>query len=435
VKGRSSIAARAAWAAFASAGFAAALAAILASVLADLFVLQRTDLYLVTVATEVTRELGSADDVATIESVLRDEQQEVTSTGIRLAIYGSAARPLAGDTNVPSIEGHRCTTVGVLRVCSVPVRGERHVVAATLRETSSRSVAIAAFAAAALAGCVAWGLARVLSRGAVGPLVRLQGRLAGLPLDGATPARALGEDEGVAEVDELRAGLHTLLGRMHDALERSSNFAASAAHELRTPLTALRAELELMVEAKDAISPDSLRVALRKVAQLQSLTERLLVLATPDGGGDEGLEVVSLRDVVDEALSLLPAEEAARISIEEETDACVLGDAPALGMLVSNGLSNALKFGNRVRLEIRSMDGTAVLAIEDDGPGVPEGDRARMFEPFARGGGAKRVPGHGLGLALVAHVAKRHRGRALLTGARHVPKGTRLEVQLPLVAG
>ncbi|HRG99533.1 MAG TPA: HAMP domain-containing sensor histidine kinase, partial [Polyangiaceae bacterium] len=308
---------------------------------------------------------------------------------------------------------------------------------------------LAAAVAAALAGGVAWILARRLSRRAVEPLVRLQSRIAGRSLEATRPAMApgdLGADEGIAEVDALRGALEALLARMHDALERSSQFAASAAHELRTPLTSLRAELELLAEgarARDeasveaeaeraASSARALGVALRKVAQLQALTERLLVLATPSGSGSEHEELVSLRDVLDEALAALSTDDAARLTVAEgDADAVVRGDALALGMAVSNGLSNALKFGDRVRLELDATSDPAVVAIEDDGPGVPEGERARMFAPFARGGGASGVPGHGLGLALVAHVVKRHGGRARLTAPRHGPRGARLELELP----
>jgi two-component system, OmpR family, sensor histidine kinase MprB len=449
VKVRStSIAARAAWAAFASAGFAAAIAAVAASAFAEILVLRQTDEHLIDAATELARELRTAHDAPAIENVVRDEQQEATSTGIRFAIYGPSARPLAGDTNVPLVE-RPCATNGDLRICRVSAPGGTDVVAATLRKTAHTLLGLAALVAAALAGCVAWAIARVLSRRAVGPLVRLQACIASMPFEGATraapPLESLGSDEGVAEVDALRGALRSLLGRMHDAIERSSHFAANAAHELRTPLTALRAELELMAEAEpietggragDSSAPLalSLRVALRKVAQLQSLTERLLFLAMPDGSGEDAFEVVSMRDVVDEAIAALAPEDASRVAIADEADLFVRGDPAALGIALSNGLANALKFGAHVSLETFVHDDLAVVAIEDDGPGVPEDERARMFEPFVRGAGSNRVQGHGLGLALVAHVSKRHRGRACLTAARNGPRGARLEIRLPRAA-
>lgn len=429
-----SIAARAVWAAFASAVIAAAIAATAASAFAELLVLRQTDRHLMAVALELTRDLDNASDARAIANVVADEQGEVTSTGIRLAVYGAGPPALAGDSNVPFVDSDGCSTVRELRICSVLATGGSHVVAGTLRETSHALLASAALGAAALAGCVAWVIARVLSRRAVEPLVRLQARIANTSVDAmrvAEPRFVFGPDEGVSEVDDLRRALETLLARMRDAIDRSSHFAANAAHELRTPLTALRAELELMSEG--AASKPSLDLALRKVAQLQTLTERLLVLAAPDGADVDGFEVVSLRDVVDEALGVLAAEDVARIALgDEDADVFVRGDSQALRMVVSNGLSNALKFGTRVRVELGTIDGVSFVAIEDDGPGVPERDRARMFEPFARGDSARRIPGHGLGLALVADVAHRHGGRAELKAAQHGAHGARLEVRLPL---
>lgn len=439
-----SIAARAAWAAFVSAALSGAFAALVASVLADLFVLRQTDRHLVTAAQELTREIGAASPQESLASIVEDEQREVTSTGIRLAVH-EAGRASVGDPNVPRVAAGECATNARLRVCAVAVDSTRQVVAGTLRETSSSAVAIAAIAAAAFAGCIAWGLARVLSRRAVAPLVRLQTRIAELPLDRATRASRhslLGADEGIVEIDALRRVLETLLARMHDAIERSTNFAANAAHELRTPLTALRGELELVSEAAvtDEDGARAVAVARRKVAHVQALIERLLVLATPEDDAppeDDGFTMVSLRDVIDEVVAELPTEDAARVVVAEGVDAYVRGEPTTLGMLVSNGISNALKFGTRARVEIGVGEGAgrahlAHLAIEDDGPGIPAEDRARLFEPFARGDGAKRVPGHGLGLALVAHVAKRHRGEARLVEPHHGDRGIRLEITLPL---
>ncbi|HRH01141.1 MAG TPA: hypothetical protein PLR99_33105, partial [Polyangiaceae bacterium] len=156
-----SIAARAAWAAFASAAIAAAVAAIASLAkdlpkgtklaLADLLVVRQTDRHLVAVATELARELDGASDARSAARVVDDEQREVTSTGIRLAVYGAGARPLAGDANVPLVEAGACASARGLRVCGVPA-GDARVVAGTLRQTSYGSLALAAAVAAALAG-------------------------------------------------------------------------------------------------------------------------------------------------------------------------------------------------------------------------------------------------------------------------------------------
>lgn len=391
---------------------------------------------------ELAQDLEAAHDLDGIEAVLRQEQQEVTSVGIRFAIYSAEGRMLAGEQGVHLID-EPCATVAGLRTCSSSTTSGARVLAATLREPTYPLLVVAALAAASLAGMAAWALGRVLSARAVSPLVRLQTRIANVPLEG--PARSSprpdvwGDAEGVSEVDELRTALSMLLGRMNDAIDRSVRFAANAAHELRTPLTALRAELELAAEAElndgtrlDPSRSGSIEVALRKVSQLQSLTERLLTLATPDGGAD-GFEVVSLRDVIDDVVATLPASDRARVTIADDDDVFVRGDSETLGIAVSNGLSNALKFGAQAFIEVSALDDHATVAIEDDGPGIPADERGRMFEPFARARSTKGVPGHGLGLALVEHVATCHRGHANLIPARHGRTGARLEIVLPIV--
>lgn len=429
---RTTLSARAAWAALASAGVAAAIAAVAASVFADAVVQRGLDRRLSAAASELVHELDSASAARSLDAIVREEQDEVAVSGVRLVVYGPTGTRLAGDAAVPRGDG--CRTRDELRSCGVLASNGNVVVAAGLRETNTGLLALAAAAAAAIAALVAWLIARALSRRAVAPLVRLRSRIADLPLDATSslPPIDLGTDEGVSEVDDLRSALRVLLTRMRESLDHSSRFAANAAHELRTPLTSLRAELELLAE-HPAEGADSLATALRKVDQLQTLTERLLLLATPREN-TETFELLSLRDVIDDVLADLTESERERIRTIDDADVLIQGDAAALRILVSNGLSNALKFAEHVEVELGVEDGQAVLALDDDGPGVSEEVRASVFEPFVRGQ-TKRVPGHGLGLALVAHVARWHSGTAELLPSRRRASGARLEVRIPAPDG
>jgi two-component system sensor histidine kinase TctE len=105
----------------------------------------------------------------------------------------------------------------------------------------------------------------------------------------------------------------------------------------------------------------------------------------------------------------------------------VRGDAMLLATLISNAVGNAVKFGTNVTVRARGEGTTAILEVADDGPGVPRGMRDAVFEPFVRGVGSS-VPGSGLGLAVIASVARRHGGEARF---RDVPRGAMLEVTLP----
>ena len=118
-----------------------------------------------------------------------------------------------------------------------------------------------------------------------------------------------------------------------------------------------------------------------------------------------------------------------------EADALVKGDAVLLGTMVANGLANALKFGSRVVAGLYILDSEVIVHVDDDGPGVDATDRERAFEPFFRSSDAlrRRLPGHGLGLALIRHIAQTHGGDALFVDKTE--RGARLEIRLPLAEG
>lgn len=444
---QSSLAARVSLASLASAAFAAALAAIVACSFADMLLAREADRGLSAAATELARDLALPSS-RPVEDVIREEEDEGTSLGARFAVVGGAGERVGGDHHLGRT-ALGCTTFDDLRTCTVAGKNGARITAGMRSESRLGLFAFAALAAATLAAFVAWGLGGALARRALAPLVRLQGRIAALRLDGApeaTRTAALGDAEGVREVDELREAVHVLQARMHEALAHASRFASNAAHELRTPLTTLRAELELIAEGANEAAPASppdgdastrpegavgVGRALAKVRQLQDLTERLLVLASPEIR-EGARELVSLREIVEEiVLDLAPAD-AARVAVEARDDGAVRGDAAAIGIVVSNGLSNALKFGDRVAVEIGKTGKDAIVAIEDDGPGVSDEDRDKVFEPFERGSRAPRAEGHGIGLALVAHIAKRHGGSATLLASRRFRSGTRLEVRFPI---
>jgi signal transduction histidine kinase len=216
------------------------------------------------------------------------------------------------------------------------------------------------------------------------------------------------------------------------ALEQAQRFAANAAHEIRTPLTAVRAELDLLAEsaapAHDLAA--DLSAARSKVADLILLVEKLLVLATPKQIANEPNEVVSLRDVLEDVVSGLEPDQVRRVQLSD-ADALVRGDATLLASMFANALVNALKFGNEVRVELTVKEGIVSVIIDDDGPGIAEADWERVFEPFYRDRSPqhRRQPGHGLGLALVRHIAESHGGGAFFQHPRQT--GARLELVLP----
>jgi signal transduction histidine kinase len=223
-----------------------------------------------------------------------------------------------------------------------------------------------------------------------------------------------------------------LLERVRTALDQAQRFAANAAHELRTPLTAVRAELELLAEHRSLASDiaGDLAAAQSKVGDLVVLVERLLVLATPKRVHADPNEIVALRDVLEDVVRDLSPEQIGRVRLSDG-DALVRGDRTLLESMFANAVTNGLKFGSEVGVTLTVAHGVATIQVDDDGPGLDEADWERVFEPFYRDPAAlrRRQPGHGLGLALVRHIAESHGGRAFFLHREGA--GARLQIQLP----
>jgi signal transduction histidine kinase len=235
-----------------------------------------------------------------------------------------------------------------------------------------------------------------------------------------------------AELEELRASIVELVRELGGALSSARGFAAEAAHELRTPLTTIAGELELLEEKAPPEDVAAVAAARRRVFDLVTLVQRLLILAQPDALALAHASAVDLADVLDAVRGALPPERRERVRGEADEDVLVRGDAALLGALLTNAVDNALKFStDEVRVRIHRVAGEAVLEVSDRGPGIAEEERERVFEPFYRSRGARKsgALGHGVGLALIAHVARVHGGSARIDSAPG--EGTRLEVRLP----
>lgn len=434
---RTSLVGRVAWAAALAACSAALVAAAATSVLAAFLLQGAEDRRLREAALTLAMELSEEPPTAThVEEIVRDETEETEHTGILFAAFDHQGQRIAGDLRIRIAERGECALNASesLRLCAADSTNGLIAVAASAHSLPTSLFAISALVAALVAGAAAWLVSRPLSRTAIAPLARLRRRLAELDIDAATQTD-LGPAEHVWEVDELRKTMTQLLGRVNQAIDQARRFAANAAHELRTPLTTVRAELELLIEAARRIpeipeASENLARVERRIAELGLLIERLLILATPKSAPSEGSEMVSLRDVIEDAIASLPVESREVVSSHEE-DALIRGDAVLMTTLVTNALSNALKFGQRVRVEVHVQGREAVLCFEDDGPGLSAEDRERVFEPFFRTVDAdrRRIPGHGLGLALVRHIADTHGGSVSFLDTE---KGARLEVRLPI---
>ncbi|HEX9887993.1 MAG TPA: ATP-binding protein [Nitriliruptorales bacterium] len=246
----------------------------------------------------------------------------------------------------------------------------------------------------------------------------------------STLSDRLPEPTSARELHQLTATLNEMLGRLEAGARRQQEFIADASHELRTPLAAMRAELEVALAHADTAEWQPVaRRLLADQRRLEQLTTDLLTLARlEDAGIRLDAEPVDLAPIVAVELDALT-------TVELETDmrpVQVQGSAADLARLVRNLVDNAARYADR-RIAVVLCDeaGHAVLRVDDDGPGVPEADRERVFERFTRLDGSRTRAGGGvgIGLALVRRVAEAHGGSVTIGDAPL--GGARFEVRIP----
>ena len=340
---------------------------------------------------------------------------------------------------VPSRNG-----TGPVRLMAESFRGLGLVYATTSLSGVSQTVGqlelILIFGSAAAGLIAAGGVAWVMRRG-LRPIEVMAGQAdkinAGDLTDRVSPA------DPRTEIGRLSAALNGMLARIEDFVaereasqEATRRFFADASHELRTPLASLRANAELYQQGalpgRDQVDEAMRRITL-EAQRMGVLVDDMLRLARLDQHPGRQFEPVDL--------SVLAAEcvQRARTASPQRAWRCeitggveVTGDEELLRRAIDNVLANVAAHtpaGSTGTLTVTGRDGRAVLAVSDDGPGVPAEQLARIFDRFYRAAGAARRPGSGLGLAIVAAVVAAHDGE--VAAAAREPHGLRIALTLP----
>lgn len=239
------------------------------------------------------------------------------------------------------------------------------------------------------------------------------------------------------EFDQLAETINDMLdriGRLMDGVRQVSN---AIAHDLRTPLTRARARLE--DAATHASNAAELRAAIeRATADLDGIIavfQALLRIAEIEAGARRsafaGFDLAPrLADLAD-LYGVLAEEKGLELATDIPRHLPAYGDRELIQQAVANLLDNAVKFspaGGAIRIAARAAGTDVVITITDQGPGIPEADRARATERFFRGEAARSTPGAGLGLATVLAIAQLHQGQLVLEDAH---PGLRAELILP----
>ena len=383
----------------------------------------------------------------------------ITAKGVRAEISAAAAEQLAAlpaDMRPRTVE---LDGLGRYRLVSFPAHNPGEAVVTGLPTADIDDtllwllVMFCIVSAVALLAAATVGV--VLIRRQLEPLARVSSaaqQIAGLELDRGEvrmPTPIVDVDPAAAhtEVGQLGGALNRMLDRIAGALSarqasetRVRQFVADASHELRTPLAAIRGYTEL-AQRKQRELPDDVAHAMNRVEseteRMTQLVEDMLLLARLDAGRPLQRETVDLTRLVVDAVSdahIAGPDYAWELDLPEEP-VLICGDEARLHQMLANLLANARTHtppGSAVTTSLAvSEDAYAVLAVLDDGPGIPAGLLPEVFERFARGDSSRSRRGGstGLGLAIADAVVRAHDGTI---DVRSEPGRTEFVVRLPL---
>jgi len=394
---------------------------VAAALLTWRFVEEQTPQYL-DVAAELTGALlpdadaPQEDDQKALDALhrkLRFDLALYRPDGSLLAVAGRP--PPRFDPNRARI-GWRRTNSGPTFTLQLP--DGRWLVARQVRERPSPTLWIAGFllllAAAIALG--AWPVVRRLGR-------RLERLKTGVEQLGGGNLGARVQVEGRDELASLAESFNRSAQRIEELVSAHRLLLANCSHELRTPLARISVAAALLGDSADAKTREELK---RDIAELDHLIEEILLSSRLEAA--KGLEH---NEPVD--LLALAAEEAAHYDTEATGQPVTInGDRLLLRRLIRNLLENARRYAGDgpIDVSVTNDAGRAVLEVRDHGPGIPEDERERIFEPFYRLIATRESGrGSGLGLALVREIARRHGGEAVCLAADG--GGSRFRIDLP----
>jgi signal transduction histidine kinase len=298
---------------------------------------------------------------------------------------------------------HRHPVAGIVEITLPVVRGTELVTTVFLprREPWPFQFILAALVAVVTASTVAAFAARRVAR----PLSKLADAASEVARGGDAPRM---EETGPDDVRRAAAAFNAMTDQVTRTLESQRQLLSAVGHDLRTPITAMRINAEFIVDT-------DVRERIEKnLEELQALTEAVLTAAR--GAGWEERRKIDLAALVDSVC----------VDLEEIGKPVTWDTGPAvptscrpneIRRAVRNLIENAITYGKSAHVHLQELDGAIAIIVEDEGPGISEGDRARVFEPFLRleGSRSHETGGAGLGLTLVKAIAEAHGGSIELT--------------------
>jgi signal transduction histidine kinase len=242
---------------------------------------------------------------------------------------------------------------------------------------------------------------------------------ASIDADGVMPRLP---ETGPAELKATARALNTMTARLKNAAESRMRLVAAAGHDLRTPMTRMRLRAEFLDEEDRAMW-------LNDLEELDRIADSAIQLVREETHREKS-QLLRVDQVITEICQDLASMKASVTVMKME--AVTISSAPlALTRAVRNLVINAATHGGGAFVTVGLESSTALITIDDEGPGIPEQSMSRVFEPFFRVDAARRKsgPGAGLGLAIAKEIVERHGGK--LTLQNRSPKGLRQEICFP----
>jgi signal transduction histidine kinase len=239
------------------------------------------------------------------------------------------------------------------------------------------------------------------------------------------------------EWDQLAENLNSMFDRIELLMEEVKQATDNIAHDLRTPLTRMRGRLEQAYAGSRESGPDQLLIAdtmadLDDVLRMFSSLIRISQIETATrAAAFRAADLVEIAESVVELFDATAENKNVRVKVTGDRPVRITGDRDLLFDAVANLVDNAIKHGReagQVAVELNRSDSGAMISVSDDGPGIPADEHQRVFRRFYRLERSRRTPGNGLGLSLVAAVARVHHARVKLFD--NAP-GLKVELQFP----
>jgi len=274
-----------------------------------------------------------------------------------------------------------------------------------------------------------WGAGLMIILGLAGGLLISRNFLARLDIINRTSRQIMGGDlsrrvpETPAgdEFDDLAGNLNRMLDRIERLLHGMREVSDNVAHDLRSPLNRLRNRLELAAMRQPAESENSrdIEAAVQETDRLIATFNALLLIAEAEAGSvRETMQDFGLSEVIEgvgELYGPLAEEKRLHFSVKKPVEGAMIhGNRNLISQALANLVDNAIKYtppGGVVLVALENYDGESQLIVADNGPGIPAEDRDRVTERFVRLESSRNSPGTGLGLSLVAAVARLHEAR------------------------